>query len=533
MMVAASTLIITSTSCEKNTPAGEIPGCKDIICNAGDQPTFSFSAGADWSLSSDQIWCKFITSSGNLQEMAGHAGSHTITLKISNEDIKNQPTFANITIKMGGKEGIIAKVERGADQLYMKLYDVTDTPMSNIQLGYIDWIPFRLEANFRFAAVDFPEWMEIGILAEGSNSQVVSAGSISGFPGEQIEAYARIIPDGDRERFPIKASDGYTITFSDESGKNTFEFPITYNGMGNDELSFTGPTEQYYDWEVSLDGNTFRQVDSVSGTMYTFEESLDFNIVAQENNYKIIRFEKRIDRGISSYDVFMEGDYSGSASWIKIDRNMEDAGLLTISIGSSSSIRHGMVMALPIGTYELKRGDILGNFFEMDTSSGVELPTVKEEYQKYILMEFTQHDFNELGEYDGMYAYHSLTTLEIPCEAYRDNALSEKYADAQIYKCDFVNSVAEKRPGIIIDPRIEGWTTENYETGKASAELWLGDRKLTIKDDEYTMGENKDERMAAHLWGPKDGNWNNENVTILFKVDDIVKKVLVVTPPIK
>ena len=54
-----------------------------------------------------------------------------------------------------------------------------------------------------------------------------------------------------------------------------------------------------------------------------------------------------------------------------------------------------------------------------------------------------------------------------------------------------------------------------------------------MKDDEYTMGENKDERMAAHLWGPKDGNWNNENVTILFKVDDIVKKVLVVTPPIK
>jgi hypothetical protein len=37
--------------------------------------------------------------------------------------------------------------------------------------------------------------------------------------------------------------------------------------------------------------------------------------------------------------------------------------------------------------------------------------------------------------------------------------------------------------------------------------------------------------MAIHLWGPNDG-WNGENVVVLFKVDNVVKKILVVTPPV-
>ena len=56
--------------------------------------------------------------------------------------------------------------------------------------------------------------------------------------------------------------------------------------------------------------------------------------------------------------------------------------------------------------------------------------------------------------------------------------------------------------------------------------------KLKISDDEYYLGENKDERMALYFWGPKDG-WQNESVYILFKVDGQAEKLLVVTPPAK
>lgn len=523
-MVAVSTLILTTTSCEKEP--GTIPNAKEIECKAGDRPTIAFTAGGDWQLSSDATWCKFITSAGELQEMAGPAGSHIITLKITDDGNGNQWNEAKITMKMGGKSGIIATIKRHPKELYMRLYDVTDAPMQSIKLGYVDWVPFRLEANFRFSAIDFPEWMDIGLSPDESYNNIESVDYLTGVPGEQIEAYARIKPNGERESKKITKDDGYTITFSDESGEHTFEFPITYEGMGTDNLTFVGPSESYYGWEVSLDGSTFRYTDPTNNTVTTYKDELEYIITAQDNDYEILFFEKKIERGIPKYEYFDEWN---TKTWMHFDKTEM---ILTIDEHTGSTPRHGMVMALPRKIYNTIRTTIHTSIFEDDASSGIALPTVKDDYAKYILIEFTQRDLTKQGEYDGMYAYHSITTLEIPCEAYSDSALTERYGDAEIFKCDFVNSVPGKSPGIIIDPRIEGWTTSNCEAGNASAEVWHKETKLKISENEYYMGENKDERMAIHLWGPKSG-WGNENVTIIFKVGDSVKKILVVTPPIE
>ena len=56
-------------------------------------------------------------------------------------------------------------------------------------------------------------------------------------------------------------------------------------------------------------------------------------------------------------------------------------------------------------------------------------------------------------------------------------------------------------------------------------------RLLKISENEYYMGENKDEVMAIHLWGPNDNF--DEEVYILFKLDGKAEKLLVVTPPTK
>lgn len=516
---------MAATSCEKEVYNGPIPGCRDIICKVGDQPTISFTTGGDWRLSSDATWCKFITSAGELQEMSGPAGTHTVTLKITDEGIKNQPTFANVSIKVGNSQGIIAKIERGPNQLYMRLYDVTDTPAQSIKLGYIDWIPFRLEANFRFAATEIPDWIEIGHMGEDG---IYIDNSITGVPGEQTEAYARIINNGERERSSILVTDGYVIKLSDESGENTFEFPITYDGMGSDNISFSGPTSQIYGWEVSLDGKSFRQTNSSDGTTVTFDNQLEFTIVAQDDIYEVICFEKIIDRGVSSYESYDES----KQMWINIFKEPTDRSQLTITIDESASTRHGMVMVVPVKIYNKIRADVCGYVFEYDISSGIELPVVKSDYQKYVIMDFTQHDLGE-SEYDGMYIYHSLTTLEIEAKPYNNTAIMEQYGvgEGMAYQCDFVNSVEGKRPGIIIDPRIEEWTTPNYEGGNASAEVWYKGEKLKISEGEYYIGENNDERLALHLWGPNAGF--TENVYIVFKSGDQAKKLLVVTPPAK
>ena len=526
LIVAVVALL--GTGCEKEKNIGELPGCRDIVCKAGDNPTISFTAGGDWQLSSNQAWCQFITPAGNTQDMAGHAGTHTISLKITDEAIKNQPTFAEITMKMGGKKGIIAKIERGPNQLYMRLYDVTDTPLNpqQIKVGYVDYITLRIEANFRFAATNIPDWIELGIKEDGS-ADITPTESITGVPDEQTEVLLRIVPNGERERYAITAEDGHIITFTEANGEHTFDFPVVYDGMGTDELTFVGPTDQSYGWEVSLDGKDFQQKIVSDGTVRKYQNSLEFSIIAQNDNYHILRIEQEVDRGIPSYEIYEEGDNC----WINFVRNPSDLSLITITIDPSDVTRYGLVMALPQGEWNKIRGSIDKYILEMDSSSGIDLPTIANEYQKYVIMEFTQHDIAEREEYDGMYIYHSITTLEIPAAEYNTNSVTDYYGVQEAYTCPFVNSIAEKKPGIIIDPRIEGWNIDNYENGIASADVWYKDEPLKMSENEFYIGENKDEILALHLWG-REGDFT-ENVYVVFKVDGTPKKLLVVTPPVK
>lgn len=520
-IIAMALIAIVGISCEKEA-TNTIPNATTIECKTGDRPTFTFSAGASWQLSSDQIWCKFITSGGELQEMAGGAGQHTITLKITDDNNGNQWSTAKITMKMDGKSAVIATVRRQPKELYIKLYDITDTPVKSLELGYVDYITTRIEGNFRYAAIEIPDWVEIAYKNE--NGQIEASNSITGIPGEQTEVLLRIQNDGEREMNPIAIEDGHTITFSDEGGEYIFEFPITFDGMGKDKLTFVGPTESYLGWEVSLDGKSFRQTDPMNNTTITFSDYLEYYITARDGEYYILYFEKSVERGIPTYTSYEE---SYKNFWINFDKEA-----MTLSVNEHTGVpRYGMVMALPVKVFTTIRASVKESVFEMDYSSGIGLESVKTDYTKYILAELTQLDFEQRGDYEGMYAYHSLTTLEIFCEPYSDTALTEKYGDVEIFKCDFVNPVENKRPGIIIDPRVENWTTATYEEGIASAEVWHGEKQLKMSEGEFYMGENTEERMAIHLWGPND-EWNGENVVVLFKVDNVVKKILVVTPPV-
>jgi hypothetical protein len=245
---------------------------------------------------------------------------------------------------------------------------------------------------------------------------------------------------------------------------------------------------------------------------------LDFSIAARNNEYVVLLIEKVVDRGIPSH-VF-------DAKWMHFDiENM------VLTVDATEATRYGMVMALPIGIYNKIRADIAGNIFELDDSAGIELETVKYDYLKYILIEFTQRDFTELGEFESMYIYHSLTTLELPVTKYTNSAVMAEYGVEEAYTCPFVNSIEGKRPGIIIDPRIEHWTTATFDEGRASADVYYNGEKLKISEDEYYLGENKDEQMSLHLWGPNDGFV--DNVYVVFNVNGAAKKLLVVTPPVR
>lgn len=162
LLVVAVALGAISCGGEEETPS-KLPNMKIIKCSAGDRPDLVFSAQNNWRLSSDAVWCQFQTSGGNLQDISGRAGTHNIKLVIGNEQIKNEVTYAHITIMMGSKKAVIATIEREPDHYYLKIYDITGTPTTGreIMISYEGWTPMLVEANFDFAAVEYPDWFEI------------------------------------------------------------------------------------------------------------------------------------------------------------------------------------------------------------------------------------------------------------------------------------------------------------------------------------------------------------------------------------
>jgi hypothetical protein len=516
VVVAIFATLGISCQREVNTEV-TLPDEQIIFCDAGDKPQLSFTAESNWHLSSNALWCNFITPTGEQQEMAGKAGSVTVMLKVSDLNLSTKDTIATITIRMGGKSGTLATVERSAKELYLKLYDADGNITESLELGYESYIESSLEANFEFAAIDLPEWVEVA--ERDASGKITVTNAISGRAGERKTVLLRIVRDGERENVKISAEDMLLINFANRDRSVSFKYAIVYNGMGKNFLTFTGPTASTFGWEVSLDGKTFRNYDEGDDTTTTFSDELQYKIVSEDNNYHILLIEEHIERGIPSFECFDEGD---AKRWIEFDKER-----MTLRINEhEGKPRYGAVMALPSGIYE----ELAGNYdaiFEEDTSAGLMLPTINSDYTKFVLIDFVQHDIYGVKT---MYAYHSLSSLEIYCEPYANAELATKYGTEAIFKCDFVNPIAGKTPGVIINPLIEGWDTTGHDKGIAGVEVIHSERTLKVSEGEYYIGDNTDEELSVHLWGPK-GGWNGEDVVIVFKINNIAQKVLVVTPP--
>lgn len=514
-MLAISAALFTTSCVEKEEVVPQLPNMKVIECAAGDHNhTFSFTANSNWRLSSDQIWCKFKTSGGDLQDMAGGVGTHTITLIIGNEQIKNQVTVAKITIYMGNNKAIIAEVRRAPDRLYMNIYNITNEPVKSITIGYNGYTPLLIEANFDFKQAECPEWIDI------------RDGEITGVPGEQTEAWLSIRNNGDRERWPITVDDNVKMVFTDLKGENMFSFPIVYKGMGDENIIIEGPTSNKYGWEVSDDGTVFSQVDEL-GEVKQFKENLQYNIIAHKNEYGIVYLERIVERGIPRY---ITTTVSSGDGWMHFDTNS-----MTLRVDSTENIRHGQVLALPMSTYNLHLSEFEnGALLETDNSSGIDLPALHNNFTAYVLAEFTQLGKKEADADTEMHIYHSITVYDIPALKYNDSEVMAKYGVSEAYIAPFVNPIPGKSAGIVINPRMEEWSTANYEAGIASAEVWYKGTLLKMSDKEFYIGEDVEEQLALELTGPKSGfDIGGENIYIVFKVNGEAKKLLVVTPPTK
>ena len=518
-MVLMVSMAVSAISCgDDDSTTSKLPDMKIIKCSAGDRKELVFTANNNWRLSSDAEWCKLQKSESSdvSQDISGRSGTHTIKLLIGSEQIKDRVTYANITLIIGGKKSVIARVERNPDTFDLKVYyDIKDAPINIVEIGYREYTKISIWANFDFVAIEYPDWVE------------VLGDAIVGSANEYTSASLRIVPDGNRERYPIAAEEGYKIVFSDIDGspEKTFEYTIAYKGMAEDVIAITGPTSNDFGWEVTSDGKSFSQI-TADDTTVTFENELQYYIIAHNDNFDMVYIENVIERGISSFVVYTDNDDN---CWMHFDKER-----MTLTIDPTETLRYGYVLAIPHGKYEKEVETSSEVLFEMDASSGIDLPVLKDAYLQYVVASFTQRGTVEADTDTQMHIYHSMTAYEIPAIEYTDSAVMEQYGVEEAYIAPFINSIPNKQPCIVINPRVEGWTTDNLESGNVGVDVLYKGNLLSMSDKEYYVGENVDELLSLHLYGPKGGfEIGGENIYVVFKVGGEAKKLLVVTPPTK
>ena len=387
LVALVSVTLFTACSSDDDAVNPVFPQVQTIAGAAGDVKEFTFDANQNWSLSSNQIWCKIskVEAQNENQEEAkaaakpgfvlnGAAGKQTIQVTITDDDASKDLSVAQLNLKMGGQEVTVAEIQRSAEGYELKVYDelgndITETGItvgSKNAAGQPIYNKFTVKSTYRFAVTNTPAWVELegGFLIGTPNKEV--AGGAAFKEGQGLNA-----------KYVIAKEDNYTITFASEDGKAAVTVPVMYNGMTTNTMDVTYPTvSPWAVWNVSMDGKVFSQNStSLTGEAtndFTYHNFVPFQLNTFNDDYQLVVFESKEN-----------GLFKDSSGAVKLQGEKGDVKLTVAPLTSGS--REFLVYALPKAVYEsLENGfdDMLEN----------EFTTVKSDYDRYFLMNLVQKE---------------------------------------------------------------------------------------------------------------------------------------------
>lgn len=393
-LVMAFCVSACSDDDDENT-APVFPEKQAVDCNAGDTKELTFDANADWQLLSSATWCRFVVDGNEEYSLAGKAGKQTVTLKITDDAIKfDEKSVARLTLVMGTGKAVIAEVSRNAKGRELKIYDMDDNEIQAIEVGYDEFKPFKVKANFRFAATNRPKWL------------VIEGNAIVGTVNEAVTGKVMMADDAKYFKYIQEGE----LTFADEEGLASYTFPLVYNGMDRDEISVTTPTANVWGWTVSLDGKTFIQEGSSSASTSTstntYKNKISFTAQAFNDDFEVVCVEK------SANEFYFDG-----TEWMRINKVGENI-ILTVEERDpylKDQERDGFVFVFPRAVYDAIKDDLAGNILDYSEPDGI-----KYEYtQSNLLIQFTQKEIkNNGGNEQKFKVTDPMTIEEIECTSY-------------------------------------------------------------------------------------------------------------------
>ena len=340
--VAACGLAACSDDYE-GTVSMNFPQMQTIVCNADETKDFSFDASAEWSLSSSEIWCKLVQDGQESFVISGTGGTQHITIHVTDENsTAEEASTAKLELTMGNRTVAIAEVIRSAKGSELKIYDMDGNELEYLTVGYDEYEPFKVKANYHFAVTGTPDWVQ------------VEGGSMVGTSNQEVEGALQIVQDGTVEKYPVTVEDGAKIVFSAEDGRAYAEFPLVFAGMDENEIDIDFPegTTHFDNWAVSLDAKTFVQeasVGSSASSSPTFTNKLSYTLKALKDEYVYLYGSPVGENGMEFTTT--------SPDWIHLTG---DAGKVSLTVDPGESERTIYVLAFSKAGLAALDGDYSG-----------------------------------------------------------------------------------------------------------------------------------------------------------------------------
>ena len=448
LMALVSVCMFTACSSDDDDAVAPVfPQVQKLAGEAGDQLDFTFEANTNWSLASSAIWCKMEQGENtDAFVLNGQAGKQTIKVKLTDDDASKDLSVAQLVLTMGGQKAAIAEVTRSAAGYSVTVFDEegNDITETGLVVGYNEYTKFSVQANYRFAVTNTPDWVEL----EG--------GFMVGRANENTQGGVMFKEGVKDVKYAISAEEGYSITIASEDGKAVKTIPVRFNGMPTNTMDVTYPTSSpWANWTVSLDGKTFSQTGTTGVTgeettnKFTFSNFVPFTLKTAADDYTLVVFKVQSWGLEAVYERFVKTTGEGGDIRLTID-------------ALESGERECYVYALPTAEYEA-----LGNPEKMIDEENPN--AVSWLYNKFFLMHFIQKE-QKAEDGDNTSAAPSIKImnyLDVECTKDVNGMYKEVASSFLNYTGDEIYiASAAVGSSLTVNPNIKDWDpTTMMETG--------------------------------------------------------------------
>lgn len=329
--MAVAVVVVACSEDEGAPVTPSFPEEEQILSvKAGESVDLVFEASMDWKLYSSTLWCRF---SNGMTSISGQAGKQTVQVSVNEEMLSYGEMQAEITLKQGDMEKVIAKLTRQGEGLW-----VTDAngnyfseenliPFFYREIG--KGVDINFTTNYDWTIEEYPEWLVVN--EAPLKGLGFRPGNITVTIKDEFSAFAK---KGD-----IKVK---------RTGTDDFvNIPVNFYGIdrvSSDKNAWGG-------WTFNSDGGKYSTSNSMTGESDEFDAPLVMqNVLVNGNDYEVLYFEDFSDK---QYRL-MDDDSKWINATIESNEGVENrTAKVSVMENSTSKKRKGAILVIPTDTLNM------------------------------------------------------------------------------------------------------------------------------------------------------------------------------------